>query len=574
MQKHGNLGYSLKNSHPKPKNHLIGVFKQFRLPLHKNRDVIFKLYQSIDTPVALSCYLMYKYHEYAQLVSKDINPHDYEDPYVFRLDFSAVSLLRKHSNLKTGIKCREVALEKFHAAELTCKKTNERLTNMYSLHNINNLCNEYILSGAIRKIAQILGDFSIDEFLDECRWGPGVTQTVKGDDTSASQKFDRECDLTKDAYLLYGDVLSLAYPTWKAFDSPSFKTGNDIITVPKNAKTDRTIAVEPGLNLWIQRGLGSVIRKRLRSAGYDLNSDSKNQRGAYIGSIDDSLATIDFSSASDTISVEVVRLLLPPLWFTLLDAARSKVYSLDGCKSYAHKFSTMGNGFTFELESLIFLALAISTCQKQNLPLTNISVFGDDLVFPSEATEEFSSVANFLGFSVNKEKSFWRGNFRESCGSYFFKGVDVKPFFIKKDFIYAKDVFRLANTIRYHSHRHNAYCGCDIRYRSVWSYLIHQLPESIRTIGPVGSGDSTIHGNISESKSHQRISDGHEGYIFHGFPEVAISIEKSSLGLLLSRLYSTSELSMKNAVPLRARTRTIFKKKLRVHLWYDLGYWV
>lgn len=539
-------------------------FRSFRLHPAVNRKVIEDFFISLGTPIALSCYLLYKYEEYDQLVQKDIDPRSYNDVDRFRNDFAAISFLRKHGGLPTSIDRKEVALLGFVKAEETCKVSNQRIRDYLSSGKIYP-DGERVLTTLVRKIERVLGTFDIDEVLQSCSWGPGVSQLIKGNDTSGARKFDVECEITRDAYYLFGETMKLAFPLWKAWDKVKFSAGNHIITVPKNAKTDRTIAIEPGLNIWVQLGIGKVLRRRLRFAGYNLNSDLKNQRGAYLGSLDDSLATIDFKAASDTISRAVVELLLPPVWFTVLNAARSQFYTLDGKTQRAEKFSTMGNGFTFELESLIFVCAALAICEVNGIDDSNVSVFGDDIVLPSCCVSEYTDLVGWLGFTVNREKSFSSGYFRESCGQYYFKGVDVKPLFLKKDLTYAKDLFRLANGVRNLSHRHNANCGCDSRFRAVWSLLVSSIPQRLRFRGPVASGDATIHVNLDETVA-RRSQEGWCGYKYTGVPEIPISIEKSSLGLLLARLHSPSaDMPYGNNVPLRARTRMLLKRNMFVH---------
>jgi len=91
--------------------------------------------------------------------------------------------------------------------------------------------------------------------------------------------------------------------------------GNRITTVPKSAETDRTIAIEPAMNLMLQLGVDGYIRSRLKRWDIDLDSQVKNQNMAYRGSIDptsDSYSTLDLAAASDSISLKVCEMLLPP----------------------------------------------------------------------------------------------------------------------------------------------------------------------------------------------------------------------------------------------------------------------
>jgi hypothetical protein len=380
--------------------------------------------------------------------------------------------------------------------------------------------------------------------------------------------------MTNEAYDLFHSVMVAAYPTWEKLKTVTSVPGNKIVTVPKNAKTDRTIAIEPGLNSWIQLGIGRLVRKRLRRAGFDLNSDSKNQRSAYKGSIDGYLATVDFKAASDTISLELVRNLLPERWFTVLDAARSHYYKLGDQVHLSEKFSTMGNGFTFELESLIFVTLGTSLCIENNLDPSSVSIFGDDLIIPGELVAQLTRLCTYLGFTINTKKSFSSGVFRESCGSYYFDGLDVKPFFLKKRLLYIKDLYRYANSIRDLSHRFNQNNGCDVRFRYAWQQICTTVPASVRKYGPVTAGDAVIHSSLVDCKEARNRRDGWEGFTFPGFPTVAVDVERNSHGLLLSRLSQPSrDLAHNNAVSLRAKTKILFKKRMFVALWYDYGPW-
>lgn len=101
------------------------------------------------------------------------------------------------------------------------------------------------------------------------------------------------------------------------------------------------------MNMYLQKGVGTFIRNRLRSVGIDLNDQTRNQELARIGSIDGSLATLDLSSASDSVSDRLVWTLLPPKLYSYLDMIRSHYTLLDnGSLHRWNLFSTMGNGFT------------------------------------------------------------------------------------------------------------------------------------------------------------------------------------------------------------------------------------
>lgn len=262
-------------------------------------------------------------------------------------------------------------------------------------------------------------------------------------------KYLGQADVTEDA-LTWWESVSDLMPGWMSFkDDMSNRVvpGNVLFTVPKTTSIDRCACKEPDLNMFMQRGLGARIRKDLRRVGIDLNDQSRNRRYAKSGSQSGLLATLDLSSASDSVCTEFVRLLLPPIWFCALDALRSKVTMIDGVEHSNEMFSSMGNGFTFELESLLFYTLARATAYFQGVSGV-ISVYGDDLIVPTHLAPDLVFVLNLFGFGVNKDKSFWDGSFRESCGGHYDGGRDITPFYLRKPIETYVDLIHIANSLR------------------------------------------------------------------------------------------------------------------------------
>jgi len=570
-------------------------YSSFRLPRSDASRAIEEYFTSLDSAVALSCLLMYRHGEHLQLAQKEIHPADYNTGQQFEDDFAAISFLRKAPFLKTGLDLKEEAMKQFFKAEEQCKVTNRRFRNL-NLDHLYGGSNAVLHEATRRKVTKILGVFDFGKSLDLGSWGPGVTRSVKGSDVSASRKFREERGITSSAYRLFVPAAKQAFPGWfteEFVSSLQEWKGNEVITVPKNSKTDRTIGIEPGLNSFFQLGVGRAVRLRLRKAGFDLNSDQKNRQGALTGSLDNSLATVDFSSASDTISREVVRSLLPDDWFHALDCLRSPCYNLGSELVPYAKFSAMGNGFTFELESLIFVAAALAVCEYLHLPVDSISVFGDDIIIPSQGMELYREFCEFLGFTVNPRKSFSTTGFRESCGSYFFLGRDVKPIFLKEIISNAKSIYRLANSVRLLSHRRCSYDGCDGRFRPVWRYLVRRLPSALRANGPLSAGDACISVNFDEA-TPKLARFGWEGSLHPGFIERAVRVIDEEPSLLLAKLrypspglqgnrvvLDFSEVPVKgvssaatgNEVALRSVTRIAFKKAMFAPQWYNFGPW-
>lgn len=111
-----------------------------------------RVFEAIDTPVSLACFLLAKYGEFGQLVTKSIDPRHYCDPRTFFLDYQAVKLLSKHADLPTGLDPRKAAMEKFIEFEILCSSTNTRF---YSGTRHPNPSVERIMFNARRKFPTV-----------------------------------------------------------------------------------------------------------------------------------------------------------------------------------------------------------------------------------------------------------------------------------------------------------------------------------------------------------------------------------------------------------------------------------
>jgi hypothetical protein len=562
--------------------------------------------------------------EHEQLAKLEFNPKDYNSLVDLRSAYCATKFLSKFKGLTLDYDLDEVALKKFDEFELLCKQTNRRFRDL-SADPLFKGRAVWLHNAVIRKIDKILGDFSADEFFEMPNWGPGASTLIKRREASPVKKFRCETGITRDLYsLIPWETLEVCYPLWayQLVDSgfPNFQVGNKVITVPKDASTNRVIAVEPGINLWFQKSVGDMIGKRLRRYGVDLRYQERNQQLARIGSKTQSLATIDLSSASDSIASSVVEELLPRRWWMLLDACRSHYGTRSGAQVKWEKFSSMGNGFTFQLESLIFYAVATCCADYLSLSSSDVSAYGDDVIIPTACYEVFSEMMSFYGFRVNVKKSHFDSTFRESCGAHFFSGIDVKPIYLKDRVDSVPAVFRLANAVRRLAHRQNARIGCDARFRRTFELLYLSVPVALRFRIPEGLGDGGFISNFDEatpSRVRKGIGAGYQPAPFSApnVVEVSKTYYDDTIGYLLAALWqlradgdldfgfrehvanvvyrnlervsderrtrlqaiasflrpSTQE--GYNSVPLNGRTRFKLVNSL-VQQWYDLGPWI
>jgi hypothetical protein len=201
------------------------------------------------------------------------------------------------------------------------------------------------------------------------------------------------------------------------------------------------------------------------------------------------LATLDLEAASDSISRKVVQLLLPPVWFELLDELRSPWYQkVDGSWVRLEKFSSMGNGFTFELESLIFWALA--SAASETLYRSTIGIYGDDVIVHRDVVPLLVEVFRTLGFRLNTDKSFVTGDFFESCGKHYFKDIDVTPAYQKCSPVDGVEACKLGNRLLRLASRLGHHVLFDKRVRGAWEYWTRRWDVDPSAYGPfIGEGD-------------------------------------------------------------------------------------
>lgn len=460
-------------------------------PLFK--QTFFALSKSIDTPHSLARWLCLKYGDHNAFIGLEIDPASYGDstsakfgitrrtPQCFAYDLAISEFGSKYKGLSLGIDTEQVALSAFKQAEANCALINKKLKPLMSKSDRF----EAIILMAQRKISDVLGSLS---GLAHVRsgWGPGSTFSVKGDVGWDLKILEDRISVTPGALpwaqMLIGNDLHWCRSRGIPADGPcsllstEFQQvpGNRITTVHKNAKTDRTIAIEPTANVYLQKIAGAHIRRRLRKMfGIDLDSQRRNQ----IAARNLNNATIDLKAASDSISEWVVRLLLPEQWIFLLDAWRSPNYYLDDRWHSYQKWSSMGNGYTFELETLIFASLAHAV-QSIGTGVPQVTVYGDDIIVPTVHAESTIEVLRYFGFETNVKKTHYKSLYRESCGVHFFDRFDVTPIYQKEIPSNVEEIYHMANRIRHLASRLGDYRFSDIVCQSGWRTVVKSLLNS------------------------------------------------------------------------------------------------
>jgi len=483
-------------------------------------------------------------------------------------------LVAKQDFLDLGIDTKAVAIKTFLNTEIICRETNKRLSNS----SPGNPDVGAILYMAQRKNDELLGPVPSDDVLDMIISSGGDTVN-RGLDFNPRIKLSGSLACSTNLLPALASVLKTLpgiceannemidyHRVYRAYDhnyqtelaqqywyhyanilqsSQAFKVSVDVVpaevsVVAKNCKTGRTIVIEPNLNKMRQKGLGSHIRNRLKLAGLDLTKQEPNARAAEKGSIDGTICTLDVVTASDCMTRELVWNQIPYPWASMLDESRSATVNVSkemasfglpiGYELELEKFSSMGNGFTFELESLLFYSLTFCTCQFLGLSTEGVRVYGDDIVCPTAAAPLLTEVLAYVGFTINIDKSYTSGPFRESCGSDYLCGVDIRPFYLKSG---------VSERVLYNMHnwfiRHCEFALAKACY--------HYVRKATALYGPDNYGDGHLIGAYSTEVSRKHKRRGYCGGSFKSYclkKRVNHSIQKNDYVFPCYSIYAKS----------------------------------
>ena len=218
--------------------------------------------------------------------------------------------------------------------------------------------------------------------------------------------------------------------------------GNKLSFVNKNVTVARCISTEPTINMWFQLGMAAVLQDRLvRFFGIDIRQQADvNRELARVGSLTGGFATIDLESASDSIALSMLDHIMPKSFRVWLDLLRSPTTTLPtGEEVRLNMISTMGNGYTFPLQTIIFSAIVATAYKHLGIPLKgwgpaslrSFGVFGDDIIVDTRAASLVLRILRILGFVTNRSKTFVEGPFRESCGADWFYGQHCRGVYLK-----------------------------------------------------------------------------------------------------------------------------------------------
>lgn len=398
----------------------------------------------------------------------------------------------------------QAAFEKFLNAELTCKAFNQE-TEIFKIGDTDSAFNDLFVYPLIEKMKYIIrivcGKLNLSHIANQRRNGPGASIGCHGNRSTEVWKNVFPLTSNRSASTLATHLLCLdsrlqlaSHENMDNFSSYPYRifkvseSGSELSFVPKTAEIDRTISIEPTYNMSLQLAVADVLVPRLKKKlGIDLSTQGLNQRLAKEGSKTGKLVTIDLEAASDSVSLSLLNL-LPVKWAEVIFRIRSHRWNHPRYgNSVFHKISSMGNGCTFLLESLIFTAACWAVYSQLNIPWNDETraIYGDDIIVHERAYEWTRILLKKLGFKINQEKSFFTGPIRESCGHDYYNGHRIDRFSVKNDLSLPFSNVILHNSLFLYLKRYRLYENCE----ELLLYIRKYLPKEFEHFGPCTPDD-------------------------------------------------------------------------------------
>lgn len=220
--------------------------------------------------------------------------------------------------------------------------------------------------------------------------------------------------------------------------------------VPKTMTGNRLISMEPATLVYFQGALARQIDRevfRTLRNHIDLHDADKSATLARLGSASGQYDTIDLSSASDSVTKELVWRAFAkcPRLRRGLFATRSRWVKTSFGTVTSQFFAPMGSKLCFPVETLIFAAIVQVACARVGRGRARYRwrVYGDDIVVDRRVTSEVLQLLDKLHFTVNEKKSHFNTrsfNFREACGGEYFNDEDVRPVRLSRTLKFSGDL--------------------------------------------------------------------------------------------------------------------------------------
>lgn len=326
---------------------------------------------------------------------------------------------------------------------ITEEATNEAIARYIS--NEEKVLDE-ISSDPLLSLANLYAKHIFDGFeIDEIRGfhGPGSVSDVKFADKfrtipALPDPFSTVCGFADHDHFV-SSLGMLGARSHKDFFVQS--TPSEFLVVPKDARGPRTICREPLARQMYQQGIRRFMERKIEQSPLtrdfiNFTDQSVNGRLALEGSLSHDYATIDLKDASDMLSFALARSIFQgvTLWDAMVDARSTSVAfkQSDIPDIKIKKFAPMGSAICFTTLSFTCWVLCKSFLDAVDKD-AEVYVFGDDLIVPTKYALACMAVLENYGLIINRSKSFYRSNFRESCGTDAYKGHIVTPIKLRRE---------------------------------------------------------------------------------------------------------------------------------------------
>lgn len=360
------------------------------------------------------------------------------DAYQFKCRYQMESLFKRYRFEKDLMSAEELE----EAAEMQFFDNQLRLADL-DLSVLPAYC-KHLLFVARGYCHMILGNYDLEEHLALSRFGRKASVGIPMREATEAARYELPITGSVEHIVWFSRVALQEDDCARSYvysqadgDKPLFRAVDTLALtfVPKTFKSLRSIMPNTTIGTFYSDGLGKVISKRLKAAGYDIATlQERHGELARLASITGKLVTADQSLASDNITLDLVKAVVPDRWFEALNLGRiGKVKLPSGLVVHSKTFCTMGIGFTFPLQTLIFLCLLKAIDHVYTHGRSEMSVYGDDMIYSVDMHPFVLTVFDKLGLKINADKTFAEGCFRESCGSDYYAGADVRPFLPKNE---------------------------------------------------------------------------------------------------------------------------------------------
>ena len=222
-------------------------------------------------------------------------------------------------------------------------------------------------TGSLATIIEVLlGDIQVDTLLPKHGSGKVAERDI-------SDIYDKVDNLAVNAKIAYAFHRERPYWTNSMGFGVNYALRHNLVAdrparlkfVPKDITKSRSICMEPSGTMYYQqevlRWLAVTMKRSHMGRFVAMDDQTRNQIAAVNGSISLASDTLDLSSASDSVSVELVRRAfnkVPRLKFLLLATRTSRAETPRGVVELK-KFAPMGSACCFPVQCIIFTAICM-----------------------------------------------------------------------------------------------------------------------------------------------------------------------------------------------------------------------